>query len=178
MSRSNNNNSASINFNINVPCSVIKEYFNGMAKVEEAKNKNSVNFSSLLSLLPLLLEKEKVESEEKQPNFKVKFVKENKEEKEEKEEEKEPVSLVLNLMGNEECEKEEEKEKEIKKKIKPAYEEDNEMSFDFGKMKAGLEGKGGLGDMMKMFAPMLQELTSGIGNMTQTEEKSEELVSE
>lgn len=51
------NDSASINFSVNVPPDVIREYFDGLAKVETAKHKPAVSTSSGFnwsSLVPLL----------------------------------------------------------------------------------------------------------------------------
>lgn len=50
---------ASINFNITLPPKIIREYFDGLAKVEEAKHSTNqssdFDLSSLLSLAPLIL---------------------------------------------------------------------------------------------------------------------------
>ena len=172
MGRSNNNNSASISFNINVPSTVIREYFDGLAKVEKAKGDNSSDMSTLTEWLPLIIPFIKDYGESKDNSIeelvsprenKISFVQSVETKNEEKCEE-------------EKCEKEEKKEGgKIKRVPAPSYDEEDEVSFDFGKIGAGFKKEGGLGDMMKMFAPMFQELTSGLGNMKQTEENVEEI---
>lgn len=58
MNRRLSNESASLNFNINIPSGVVREYFDGLAKVEAAKPKpqsSSFDWSSLASIASMLI---------------------------------------------------------------------------------------------------------------------------
>ena len=204
MSRRTRNDSASINFNVNLPPEVIREYFEGKAKVEAAKRppapeSSEFKFSSLIPLLTPLLTpvitslinqtlksptplrvpepiterhterhaERDTEIKEKEPNIVISFVQNPVEDENLKD-------LVEELKSPVKDETPKEAEKNIpsesdKLPRRPQYEEsDNAVQLNLGNFGAGLGGEGGLNEMMKMFAPMLQGLTSGLGGLGQS----------
>jgi len=214
MSRRTRNDSASISFNVNVPPEVIKEYFDGMAKVEAAKHSDSNSFGSIWSsLIPLIAplavpliseqlgksfgsrtpirvpeprrwsecsEKEKQGECDKQPEIVISFVQKPDVDNQEvsKEETDQSTSNCEEKAKEEKCEEKKDETSTTKSSTeksmkRPAYEDDNMMHFDLGKIGAGFGGEGGLSEMMKMFGPMFQGLTSGLGGLAQQTNNTE-----
>lgn len=182
------NESASINFNINIPSGIVKEYFNGMAKVESAKHSCSSE-SIWASVIPIIApfvmplitgqtstghiktpkpKESPIEcSTADEKNIIIDLIKET----------ENPIA-VNRTYDSENEEKKDESKQEVLEEIpskktvkKPIYEDGGMMHFNLGN---GL-GEGGLEEMMKMFGPMFQGLTSGLSNMTQQPTENKEV---
>lgn len=187
------NSAASINFNVNVPTDVIREYFDGLAKVEAAKasvHKSDTDWSSLLLkfaplLVPLLSKSLGTEglsnyinpetlancasacansenSDLTPPPVVISFVQkssnsDSKKEETESSKKEETKESKKEETKDESSNKEDSSKKEDKKGKKPSYQE-SDIQFDLSSLG---NANGGIADMMKMFAPMLQGFTSG-----------------
>lgn len=182
-------NSASVNFNINVPTDVIREYFDGLAKVEAAKSSvnKSLDWSSLATaftpfLAPVVSElvakslggevkysesaanefcgEGCVTSSASSPEVLISFVqKDAKNETAAENSNKEPAPEPKNDASQPKPGTAKNVNDSNKPK-RPSYPEGN-IQFDLN----SLGNHGGISEMMKMFAPMLQGLQGFTSNL-------------
>ena len=212
MSRS---DSASITFSVNVPPEAIREYFDGLAKVETAKRpaastEKGFDWSSLLNLAPVLLpfllksidskvfeptgpsvrvpesksdvRSSTVSDAESKPDIVISFVQkpskdaaeaDSVKDAEDSETSKSSDSDATSTVEDKKDDVSEKKSEAEASRKRPVYQDGDNVVVDLKDFASG-----GLGDMMKMFAPMMEGLMGNMGGMmpkvdAKTESKSE-----
>jgi len=181
------NKAASITFNITIPAEIIREFFDGQAKVESARHGGSGSsiLSSLVQLLgpvvvPLLMNSMGSSQSVRVPQPLPRKDEKSSCEKSSNESSEEKPDIIISLVSNPDCSHEvkveakpqSSEEKSVcssevvksceEKPRRPAYSEDGGVS---SLNLSDLASSGGLANMMKMFEPMLSGLRLGFGDI-------------